>query len=327
MAARRSLGSDAASVASGAGATVSAAAACSAAGVSCSLAGSVAGSGSPNGNEGCTTPPGSLASGLGSPSNLPRRRRAGFSASRAASAAASRAFSATNAAAEVSSCTVACVRVGAATSPACITMTPQVLVATNSTILGSVKPVTSLTIEAPQRTAALATATWRVSIETMAPSLASARTTGSTRRASSSGLTGVNPGRVDSPPTSMMSAPASSIARPYSMAASGSKCSPPSLNESGVTLRTPMMRGRSKLSSYFPHRHVLLSFAMNILLKCPRRRAWGAGGGVVLQSVFLLYPRARARTQTQPRCRKKSAGRHLHPDRWEQDCKWPAYRR
>lgn len=112
MAARRSLDSDAASVASVAGATVSAAAACSAAGVSCSLAGSVAGSGSPNGNEGCTTPPGSLASGLGSPSNLPRRRRAGFSASRAASAAASRAFSATNAAAEVSSCTVACVRGG-----------------------------------------------------------------------------------------------------------------------------------------------------------------------------------------------------------------------
>ena len=165
MAARWSLGSDVASVgagvASGAGATVSAAAACSAVGVSCpcSVADSGAGSGSPNGSEGCTTPPGSLLSTLSSPSNLPRRRRAGFSASRAASAAASRAFSATNAAAEVSSCTVACVRAGAATSPACITMTPQVLVLTNSTILGSVKPVTSLTIEAPQRTAALATAT------------------------------------------------------------------------------------------------------------------------------------------------------------------------
>ena len=53
----------------------------------------------------------------------------------------------------------------------------------------------------------------------------------------------------------------------------------------------------------------------------------GADGGVALQSVFLLYPRTRARTQTRPRCRKKSAGRHLHPDRWEQDCKWPAYRR
>ena len=47
----------------------------------------------------------------------------------------------------------------------------------------------------------------------------------------------------------------------------------------------------------------------------------GAGGGVALQSVFLLYPRTRARTQTRPRCRKKSAGRHLHPDRWAPNCK------
>ena len=160
MAARWSLGSGATSVAAGtASGATAAGAACSVAGVSDSATGSGVGSDSPNGSEGCTTPPGSFASGLGSPNNLPRRRRAGFSASRAASAAASRAFSATNAAAEVSSCTVACVRAGAATSPACITMTPQVLVLTNSTILGSVKPVTSLTIEAPQRTAALATAT------------------------------------------------------------------------------------------------------------------------------------------------------------------------
>ena len=61
--------------------------------------------------------------------------------------------------------------------------------------------------------------------------------------------------------------------------------------------------------------------------KMPTPPRLGADGGVVLQSVFLLYPRARARTQTRPRCRKKSAGRHLYPDRWEQDCKWPAYRR
>ena len=61
--------------------------------------------------------------------------------------------------------------------------------------------------------------------------------------------------------------------------------------------------------------------------KMPAPPRSGAGGGVALQLVFLLYPRTRARTQTRPRCRKKSAGRHLHPDRWEQDCKWPAYRR
>ena len=138
-------------------------------------------------------------------------------------------------------------------------ITPQVLVFTKSTILGSVNPVTSFTMEAPQRTAALATSTWRVSMETTAPSLASARTTGSTRRASSSGSTGVKPGRVDSPPTSMMSAPSSSILRPCSIAASASKCSPPSLNESGVTLRTPMMRGRSNRSSYLPQRQTLES--------------------------------------------------------------------
>ena len=49
--------------------------------------------------------------------------------------------------------------------------------------------------------------------------------------------------------------------------------------------------------------------------KMPTSPRSGTGGGVALQSVFLLYPRARARMQTRPRCRKKSAGRHLHPDR------------
>ena len=49
--------------------------------------------------------------------------------------------------------------------------------------------------------------------------------------------------------------------------------------------------------------------------KMPAPPRSGAGGGVALQSVFLLYPRTRARTQTRPRCRKKSAGRHLRPDR------------
>ena len=163
---------------------------------------------SPN-RDGCTSPPGSFVS----PSNL-RCPRARPLLGAAFFSAASRAISATKAAAEVSSCTVAWVRVGSASSPACITMTPQLQVLTKSTMRGSVKPVTSLTTEAPQRTAALATSTWRVSMETIAPSFASARTTGSTRRASSSGSTGVNPGRVDSPPTSMISAPALSISRP-----------------------------------------------------------------------------------------------------------------
>ena len=185
-----------------------------------------------------------------------------------AASAASRAFSAIKAAAEVSSCTAVCVRTGSEspTSPACITITPQSDSLTKSTMRGSVKPVTSFTIEAPTRTAALATSTWRVSIETMAPAWARARTTGSTRLASSSGVTGVKPGRVDSPPTSMMSAPSSSICRPCLMATSGSTLSPPSLNESGVTLSTPMMRGRSNFNSYFPQRQTLESRAIGRLL-------------------------------------------------------------
>ena len=60
--------------------------------------------------------------------------------------------------------------------------------------------------------------------------------------------------------------------------------------------------------------------------KMPTSPRSGTGGGVALQSVFLLYPRARARMQTRPRCRKKSAGRHLHPDRWAPNCRWPAHR-
>ena len=186
-----------------------------------------------------------------------------------AASSASRAFCAMNAAAEVSSWTSVCVRgrSTSATSPACMTTRPQSLSLTKSTMRGSVKPVTSLTMEAPTRTAALATSTWRVSIDTTAPALASACTTGSTRRASVSGSTGVKPGRVDSPPTSMISAPSSSILRPCAIAASVSRCSPPSLKESGVTLRTPMMRGRSNFSSYFPQRQTLESRAMRILSK------------------------------------------------------------
>ena len=48
------------------------------------------------------------------------------------------------------------------------------------------------------------------------------------------------PGRVDCPPTSMMSAPASAMRRACATAAATPACRPPSLNESGVTLRMPM---------------------------------------------------------------------------------------
>ena len=53
------------------------------------------------------------------------------------------------------------------------------------------------------------------------------------------------PGRVDSPPTSTMSAPSSIISSPRETARSGSSHRPPSENESGVTLRIPMTRARS----------------------------------------------------------------------------------
>ena len=94
---------------------------------------------------------------------------------------------------------------------------------------------------------------------------ASAASTGMTRPASSSALTRVAPGRVDCPPTSRKSAPESIINRarsntdatstpfapPYvndlgfNSSIRDSISTPPSLKESGVTLRIPMTRVRS----------------------------------------------------------------------------------
>ena len=163
---------------------------------------------------------------------------------------------AARAAAEVSSVTV-WRGARAETSPACMMMQPQSLSQATLTMSGLVKPVTSLMMEAPSFTAMRATSGWRVSMETIAPASARARITGITRLASSSGVTGVKPGRVDSPPTSMMSAPSSSSFMPQAMAASASQCSPPSEKESGVTLSTPIMRGRASESSCLPQRQII----------------------------------------------------------------------
>ena len=58
--------------------------------------------------------------------------------------------------------------------------------------------------------------------------------------------TAAAPGRVDSPPTSMRSAPAASIAqRRRRRRGAGVETRPPSANESGVTLRMPMTSVRS----------------------------------------------------------------------------------
>ena len=67
--------------------------------------------------------------------------------------------------------------------------------------------------------------------------------TGSTRSSSSSSEMPSEPGRVDSPPTSTMTAPSATCRRPSSIASAGSRNRPPSENESGVTLTTPISAG------------------------------------------------------------------------------------
>lgn len=94
-----------------------------------------------------------------------------------------------------------------------------------------------------------ATAARIVSTETTRPSAASARTTGTTRRSSSASSTRGAPGRVDSPPTSIRSAPREARSRPCLTARSVSNQRPPSENESGVTLTTPMTAQRSHSGS------------------------------------------------------------------------------
>src|SRR6478735_8594841 len=122
--------------------------------------------------------------------------------------------------------------------------------ATTPAMSGSARPPdTSLTRRAPAATACSATTARVVSTETTAPSAARAATTGRTRASSCSTGTRPAPGRVDSPPTSRMSAPSSRSRRPCATAASGSYHSPPSENESGVTLTTPMTSVRSRRAS------------------------------------------------------------------------------
>ena len=109
---------------------------------------------------------------------------------------------------------------------------------------------TSFTIEAPASRAFSAISGLRVSMEIGTSSFpASLARTGPTRDHSTSAGTGSAPGRVDSPPRSITSAPSSTIRRARETAASGESYRPPSEKESGVTLRTPMIRVRSKTTS------------------------------------------------------------------------------
>ena len=122
----------------------------------------------------------------------------------------------------------------------------------------------SLRTAAPSAAASVIISGLLVSTLTQKPSSARARTTGRTRRRSSSRETpnSSKPGRVDSPPTSMMSAPSSRMRRACRSAASGVLCSPPSEKESGVTFRIPMMRGRFSISKRRSAQRQTFAFAM-----------------------------------------------------------------
>src|SRR5438105_883379 len=124
----------------------------------------------------------------------------------------------------------------------CIRTSAQRFRAARSAIVGErVKPQTSLRMVAPAATPASATSCLYVSIDSgTADSRASRRTTTSVRPISSAAVTGTCPGRVDSPPTSSMSAPSLTIRMPCVTAAAASAPRPSPLKESGVTLTMPI---------------------------------------------------------------------------------------
>ena len=111
-------------------------------------------------------------------------------------------------------------------------------------IPGDPRPLTSLTIWTPRPTAFLATSGFMVSTDTGTPKDGRISfSTGASLEISSSAETGDEPGRVDSAPMSIRSAPASSISKAWRAASRGSVHIPPSENESGVTFRIPMTMG------------------------------------------------------------------------------------
>ena len=128
-------------------------------------------------------------------------------------------------------------------------MYPHPPSATAGSIAGSARPPeTSLIQDAPPAMDASATVARVVSTETATPASASARTTGTTRSSSTRSGTRAEPGRVDSPPTSRMSAPSATMSKACAIAASASAHRPPSENESSVTFSTPMTSVRAGAS-------------------------------------------------------------------------------
>src|SRR5882672_7537255 len=136
----------------------------------------------------------------------------------------------------------------------CMTQTAQSLFAMASSAPGAESASMSLIIDAPAASASFITRGRRVSTETGRSE--SDRRTGRIRRSSSSSETGSAPGRLDSPPISMMSAPSCASARACAIANFGSKKRPPSEKESGVTFTTPITSGLSRESENLPHRRI-----------------------------------------------------------------------
>ena len=94
----------------------------------------------------------------------------------------------------------------------CMRHTPTPALAAHSRAPGTRKARTSLTMQAPAATAAAITGGLLLSTEMATSSPAAMRSmTGTTRSHSTAASTGAAPGRVDSPPTSMMQAPSATI--------------------------------------------------------------------------------------------------------------------
>ena len=122
---------------------------------------------------------------------------------------------------------------------------PAPVSAQTSASSGSRSPLTSLTITAPAATAARATAGLYVSTDTRAPS--SRGDPFDERHHALDLLPRRHGGRLvtpDSPPMSMMSAPASSRSAARRTRVSSVRVEPSSLKESGVALTMPMSHGR-----------------------------------------------------------------------------------
>ena len=106
----------------------------------------------------------------------------------------------------------------------CISTHGSPVSAATCAIPGSASPPeTSLITAAPAPAVAAATLARVVSTLTGTPASTSSRTTGRTRSISVAASTRSEPGRVDSPPTSMMSAPIRCISTPCATAAARSR--------------------------------------------------------------------------------------------------------